>query len=93
MSAQPGRRGTELLIAGAALAITGSISESALVFQLARYDPPCEPVAAWSFVGACGVLRILVLLMIPILGAGAGLLVAGLVRRGGGRRKRPTRGT
>ena len=46
MSTQPGRRGTELVIAGAALAITGVISESALVFQLARYDPPCEPVAA-----------------------------------------------
>jgi len=93
MSAQPGRRGRELLIAGAALTITGVISEAALVYQLVLYDPSCEPVAAWSFFGACGVLRILVLLMIPILGAGAGLLIAGRVRRGGGRRKRPTRGT
>lgn len=88
MSAQPGRRGTELLIVGATLAITGVISESALVFQLARYDPPCEPLAAWSFVGACGVLRILVLLMVPILAAGLVLLVVGLVLR---RRDRTTR--
>lgn len=81
MSAQPGRRGTELLIAGAVLAITGVISESALVYQLVLYDPSCEPVAAWSFVGACGVLRILVLLMLPILAAGLVLLVVGLVLR------------
>jgi len=45
------------------------------------YDPSCEPVAAWSFFGACGVLRILVLLMLPILAAGLVLLVVGLVLR------------
>ena len=81
MSAQPGRRGRELLIAGAALTITGVSSEAALVYQLVLYDPSCEPVAAWSFFGACGVLRILVLLMLPILAAGLVLLVVGLVLR------------
>jgi len=57
------------------------ISEAALVYQLVLYDPSCEPVAAWSFFGACGVLRILVLLMLPILAAGLVLLVVGLVLR------------
>ena len=74
-------QGTKLLIAGAALALTGVLSITALVVQLLWYDPPCEPVAAWSFVGACGVLRLLVLLMLPVLLAGVGLLTAGLVLR------------
>jgi hypothetical protein len=77
----PARSGTKALIAGVMLLLTGAISIAALVVQLASYDPRCEPVAAWDFVGACGVLRLLVLLMLPVLLAGIGLLVGGLVLR------------
>jgi hypothetical protein len=77
------RRGTSALIVGAALLVTGVISIAALVVQLASYDPPCEPLAAWTFLGACGALRLLVLLMLPVLLGGLGLVTAGLlVRRG-----------
>ena len=73
--------GTKLVIAGAALAITGVLSITALVVQLLWYDPPCRPLAAWSFTGACGVLRLLVLLMLPTLALGLVLVVSGLVLR------------
>lgn len=75
------RSGTKLLIVGVALSITGLISEAALVVQLLAYEPSCEPIAAWSFVGACGALRLLVVLMVPILGAGLVLVALGIVRR------------
>ena len=75
------RSGTKLLIAGVAIALTGAISETALVVQLLGYDPPCEPALAWGFAGACGVLRLLVLLTLPVLLVGLGLLVRGLVLR------------
>jgi hypothetical protein len=81
---QPGRlpdAGTKLVIAGAALAITGVLSIAALVVQLFWYDPPCRPIAAGSFTGPCGVLRLLVLLMLPILALGSVLVVYGLVLR------------
>ena len=74
------------MIAGAALAITGVLSITALAVQLLWYDPPCRPVAASSFTGPCGVLRLLVLLMLPILAAGLVLLVRGLVLVGRERR-------
>ena len=73
--------GTKLLIVGVALSITGVISEAALVVQLLAYEPPCQPIAAWSFLGACGVLRILVLLMLPVLAAGLVLVALGIVQR------------
>ena len=73
--------GTRLLIVGVALSITGLISEAALVVQLLAYEPACQPVAAWSFLGACGVLRILVLLMLPFLGAGLVLVALGIALR------------
>jgi hypothetical protein len=81
---QPGpfpHGGTKLVIAGAALAITGVLSITALVVQLLWYDPPCQPIAAGSFLGPCGVLRLLVLLMLPILALGLSLVVGGLVLR------------
>ena len=83
MSEQPGprgRTGTRPLIVGVALSVTGLISISALVVQLAVYDPPCELVA-WSFVGACGALRLLTVAMLPFLLGGLGLVAAGLVLR------------
>jgi hypothetical protein len=86
---QPGsvaRSGAKPLIAGVALALTGVISIAALVVQLLWYEPACDPVASWSFTGACGVLRLLVLLMLPILAAGLVLLVRGLVLVGRERR-------
>ena len=84
-----GRSGTKLAIAGVVLAVAGAISVAALVVQLVQYEPPCESVA-WSFAGACGVLRLLVLLTSPVLLGGLGLLGWGLVlqrreRRGAGR--------
>jgi len=75
------RAGTRLVIVGVALSLTGLISEAALVVQLVAYEPPCEPLAAWSFVGACGGLRILVLLMLPFLVAGLVLVVLGIAHR------------
>jgi hypothetical protein len=81
-----GRSGTRLLIAGAVLSLTGVFSIAALVVQLMSYEPSCEPVATWSFTGACGVLRLLVLLMLPVMLVGDGLLVGGLLLR---RRDRP----
>jgi hypothetical protein len=75
------RTGTKFVIAGAALAITGVLSITALVVQLLWYDPPCRPLVAGSFTGACGVLRLLVLLMLPTLAVGLVLLVLGLVLR------------
>lgn len=83
MSEQPGpraRTGTRPLIVGVALSVTGLISISALVVQLVVYDPPCELVA-WSFVGACGALRLLCVAMLPFLIGGLGLVGAGLVLR------------
>jgi|GEM_PF-460491 hypothetical protein len=73
--------GTKLVIAGAALAVTGVLSIAALVVQLLWYDPPCRPLVAWSFIGACGVLRLLVLLMLPTLALGLGLVGRGFVLR------------
>jgi hypothetical protein len=79
------RAGTSLLIVGVALSITGVISIAALVVQLLGYDPACEP-AVWSFEGACGALRLLVLLMLPVLAVGLVLVLGGLLLR---RRDRP----
>lgn len=73
--------GAKAVIVGVALGLTGLISEAALVVQLLAYEPSCEPVVAWSFMGACGVLRLLVVLMLPILGAGIVLVALGLVQR------------
>jgi hypothetical protein len=77
--------GTKLVVAGTALALTGVLSIAALVVQLLWYDPPCEPVAAGSFTGPCGVLRLLVVLMLPTLAVGLVLLVRGLLLRRGHR--------
>jgi hypothetical protein len=82
------RPGTRRLIVGVALFLTGLISIAALVVQLAAYDPSCEPLVAWAFSGACGALRLLIVLMLPFLLGGLGLIVAGLVVRG--RRPRPS---
>jgi hypothetical protein len=81
--AGPGRpgSGTRLLIVGLALFLTGAISIAALVLHLVHYDPPCEPLAELTFLGACGALRLLVLLMLPVLLGGFGLLAAGLFLR------------
>jgi hypothetical protein len=80
--ARPSRRpGTSALIVGLVLLLTGAISIAALALQLVNYDPPCEPPAAWSFLGACGALRLLVLLMLPFLLGGIGLVAVGLVLR------------
>ena len=75
------RAGTRLLIVGVALALTGLISEAALVVQLVAYEPSCEPLAAWSFRGACGGLRLLILLMLPFLVVGLVLIALGIVGR------------
>ena len=75
------RTGTGLVIVGVALLITAVISETALIIQLVAYEPACEPLAAWSFTGACGGLRLIILLMLPFLLAGVALLIAGLIRR------------
>jgi hypothetical protein len=98
MTDSPPRRttypsGTRALIVGVALTSTGVISEAALIVQLVAYEPSCEPLVAWSFTGACGGLRLLIVLMLPFLITGLVLLIAGLVWRGSGRRKRPTGGT
>ena len=74
-----GRLATKQLIAGVALTLTGVISIAALVVQLMLYEPSCAPVAGWDFGGACGALRLLVLLMLPVLVAGLLLLARGLV--------------
>jgi hypothetical protein len=74
-----GRLGVKLLISGVALTLTGVISMAALVVQLLLYDPSCDPVAGWDFGGACGALKLLVLLMLPVLVAGLVLLARGLV--------------
>jgi hypothetical protein len=89
---QPGARGhpgAKLVIAGAVVAIAGAISETAIVVQLLEYEPPCEPITAWSFTGGCGVLRLLVLLTLPVLLMGFGLFASGLVLRRGARRGGP----
>ena len=70
-----------MLIAGVMLVLTGVISVTALVVQLVLYDPPCQPLATWHFLGACGVLRLLVLLTLPVVLAGLVLLAAGVVLR------------
>jgi hypothetical protein len=85
-----GRTGTRPLIVGVALSVTGLISSTALVVQLAVYDPPCELVA-WTFVGACGALRLLTVAMLPFLLGGLGLVAAGLLLRR--RHRRPPRVT
>ena len=73
--------GTRALITGVALSITGLVSEAALIVQLVAYEPSCEPIAAWSFTGACGALRLLVLLMLPFLLTGLVLIGLGTTRR------------
>jgi hypothetical protein len=72
--------GTRALIVGVALTITGVISEAALVVQLVAYEPSCEPLVAWSFTGACGGLRLLIVLMLPFLITGLALIAFGLVQ-------------
>jgi hypothetical protein len=61
--------------------MTGVISEAALIVQLVAYDPSCEPLMAWSFAGACGGLRLLIVLMLPFLVTGLVLIGIGLVQR------------
>jgi hypothetical protein len=73
--------GTRALIVGVALTITGVISEAALIVQLLAYDPSCEPLVAWSFTGACGGLRLLIVLMLPFLVTGLVLIGFGTVQR------------
>ena len=72
---------TRALIVGVALTITGVISEAALIVQLVAYDPSCEPFVVWSFTGACGGLRLLIVLMLPFLITGLVLIGVGLVQR------------
>jgi len=83
MSAQRSS-GTKAVIVGVALSITGVISEAALIVQLVAYDPSCEPLAAWAFTGACGVLRLLIVLMVPFLLAGVASIAVGLAKRRSG---------
>jgi hypothetical protein len=73
--------GTRALIVGMALTSTGVISEAALVVQLVAYEPSCEPLVAWSFTGACGGLRLLIVLMLPFLLTGLVLIGIGIVLR------------
>jgi hypothetical protein len=73
--------GTAALIVGAALTITAVLSDAALVAQLVLYEPSCEPFVAWSFEGPCGVLRLLVVLMLPFLLAGVLLIAIGITQR------------
>jgi hypothetical protein len=73
--------GTRALIVGVALTLTGVISEAALVIQLVAYEPSCEPLVAWSFTGACGGLRLLVVLMLPFFVLGLVLIALGIVQR------------
>lgn len=73
--------GTRALIVGVALTITGVISEAALIVQLVAYEPSCEPLVAWSFTGACGGLRLLIVLMLPFLITGLVLIALGMVQR------------
>lgn len=73
--------GTRALIVGVALTITGVISEAALIVQLVAYEPSCEPLVAWSFAGACGGLRLIILLMLPFLVTGLVLIAIGIVLR------------
>jgi hypothetical protein len=73
--------GTRALIVGVALTITGVISEAALIVQLVAYEPSCEPLVAWSFTGACGGLRLLIVLMLPFLITGLALIAFGIVQR------------
>ena len=73
--------GTRALIVGVALTITGVISEAALIIQLVAYEPSCEPLVAWSFTGACGGLRALIVLMLPFLVLGLVLIGLGTVQR------------
>lgn len=73
--------GTRPLIVGVALSVTGVISETALVIQLVAYEPSCEPLVAWSFTGACGGLRLLIVLMLPFLVVGLILIAIGIVQR------------
>jgi hypothetical protein len=75
----PARTGTKLLIAGVALSLTGAISLAALVVQLVLYDPPCTPLVSWSIEGACGLFRAIILLTLPVLVVGLGLVVGGVV--------------
>jgi len=77
----PARSGTKLLIAGVALSLTGVISLAALMVQFVLYEPPCTPLVAWSIEGACGLLRAIVLLTLPVLLVGLGLVVSGVVLR------------
>jgi len=83
-SPPPGRAhpsGTRALIVGVALTITGVISEAALIVQLVAYEPSCEPLVGWSFTGACGGLRLLIVLMLPFLVTGLVLIAIGIVLR------------
>ena len=73
--------GTAALIVGVALSITAVLSDTALVAQLVLYEPSCEPFLAWSFEGACGVLRLLTVLMLPFLPAGLVLIAIGIAQR------------
>jgi len=75
------RTGTRLLIVGVALSITAVLSDTALAVQLVAYEPSCEPFVAWSFAGACGVLRLLIVLMLPFLVAGSVLIALGIAKR------------
>ena len=63
---------------GVALTITGGISEAALIVQLVAYEPSCEPLMAWSFTGACGGLRLIIVLMLPFLITGLVLIGIGI---------------
>ena len=76
------------MIVGTALVITGVISIAALWVQLLWYDPPCAPLLAASLTGACGALRLLVLLMMPFVLGGLALGAYGLVLRHGAGRAR-----
>jgi hypothetical protein len=75
------RTGTRLLIVGVALSITAVLSDTALAVQLVAYEPSCEPFVAWSFAGACGVLRLLIMLMLPFLVVGSVLIALGIAQR------------
>lgn len=72
--------GKAALIVGVALSITAVLSDAALVAQLVLYEPSCDPFVAWSFEGACGVLRLLTVLMLPFLLAGLVLIAIGIAQ-------------
>jgi len=81
MSAQPGRHGKKLLIAGlvlSAVAVLGFFSEAMLA---GLFVPICQPGEHWIREGRCGLLWYRVLAMELLFGLGVTLVLLDLTRR------------